>query len=797
METSILDAIRQSNSELKSNLTTIHQGTVEDRSSNRRAYLDKYILKNHTAIDGVSQAMLEQIDSNKPERMRDSILHSLYFVRIRERQLRINTAHQKTFRWILQQPKGEKQTFSDFVAWLEGSDATKGLYWVAGKPGSGKSTLIRFLSETPDTRIILKTWSKKKPLLYASCFFWLAGTDIQKSLNGLLRSLLYDLLEQAPALLPGVARWRWRAADFGADLPPWTDAELLDAFRALLRNTSQTHCLCLFIDGLDEFDGNFDQQTELVHFLVEASKSESVKICVSSRPYPVFQTAFGEFPHLRLEDLTRDDIKVYVADELGQSPDFVSLRLIYRDRCSDLIQEIVQKAQGVFLWVYLVVRSLRQGLIEGDSMTALVHRLQAIPPDLNEFFMRIIDGIPVHQRHYATIYFELILASPDDLSLLSLFFVEEEDPDFVTKTPLERLPKQIVQARQRAMIRRLDARCRGLLEARKHDVGFGLELQYSVAYLHRTVRDFLLSKDTQRVLNEYLPNTFNAKRFLCKSMLAQLKMSNPAIGDTTEVSKKFLKYATDLELYSSTIDRPLFDEFASILGYKMNCPLEFPGEYIALALFEGLEHTAVDIIETSSVDVDAAYWVPGVRSVHNQCRLLAFSTLGQLEANWDRWELPFTPTGWRPLDLAITALLEQGADPNKSLKDGLTIWEAFLKAAALEHSQGDLLHPAWAGTARAFILHGASRKGADLELPRGRYAKPRDLADVVQEVFKGQGGEAYADFMRESSSKFSRIKAALWSESRDVSASRLPLPAHLEDHKVSEIQKSKYPIRSF
>jgi hypothetical protein len=81
--------------------------------------------------------------------------------------------------------------------------------------------------------------------------------------------------------------------------------------------------------------------------------------------------------------------------------------------------------------------------------------------------------------------------------------VEEEDPEFVNNVPLEALSVEIIEARQKITIRRLESRCRGLLEAtrRFNRMGSELHLEFSVQFLHRCLRDFLLSKECQLVLN--------------------------------------------------------------------------------------------------------------------------------------------------------------------------------------------------------------------------------------------------------------------------------------------------------
>lgn len=71
------------------------------------------------------------------ENARKQIVRSLTFPTMRDRYDETPEAHRKTFRWILEDlPK------NDFVKWLQSG---AGLYWINGKAGSGKSTLMRFI----------------------------------------------------------------------------------------------------------------------------------------------------------------------------------------------------------------------------------------------------------------------------------------------------------------------------------------------------------------------------------------------------------------------------------------------------------------------------------------------------------------------------------------------------------------------------------------------------------------------------------------------------------------------------
>lgn len=109
-----------------------------------------------------------------------------------------------TCEWIMTKPAlvFEKEPYlkRSFPDWLQSGD---GIFHITGKPGSGKSTLMKYLcgGRTEITRPLLEKWSGKKQLLLAKFFFWKAGTtQHEKTLEGLIQSLLYQILTAVPNL---------------------------------------------------------------------------------------------------------------------------------------------------------------------------------------------------------------------------------------------------------------------------------------------------------------------------------------------------------------------------------------------------------------------------------------------------------------------------------------------------------------------------------------------------------------------------------------------------------------------
>jgi len=142
------------------------------------------------------------------------VLKALKFDQINFRVDGIQEAHAKTFEWILEQslvgPNSEIQ--NTFRPWLTSGH---GICHISGKSGSGKSTLMKFLSNRPSTRRLLSEWAdgRSEKLIVASFFCWNAGTAMQKSLEGLMRSLMFEIMRHCPHLVSKVFPNPWRGCD--------------------------------------------------------------------------------------------------------------------------------------------------------------------------------------------------------------------------------------------------------------------------------------------------------------------------------------------------------------------------------------------------------------------------------------------------------------------------------------------------------------------------------------------------------------------------------------------------------
>ena len=155
----------------------------------------------------------------------------------------------------------------------------------------------------------------------------------------------------------------------------WNLGTLQQAF-VRLKEELATSKMCLFFNLLDEYDGDYD---EIACFLKDVARSPLIKVCVSSRPLVVFEEAFKHSPTLRLQDLTYADIIRYIDERLNNNGRRVLLQQIDAKNAETLKKDLVAMANGIFLWVKLVVTSLLNGLSNHDEILGLYKRLRSLP----------------------------------------------------------------------------------------------------------------------------------------------------------------------------------------------------------------------------------------------------------------------------------------------------------------------------------------------------------------------------------------------------------------------------------
>ncbi|OKL57442.1 hypothetical protein UA08_07168 [Talaromyces atroroseus] len=412
--------------------------------------------------------ILSRLQELTHEKEHERLLGSLHYEKMNARRNHISVNHDDTFSWIFppQHSNSNANMQDRFVEWLK--DPNQRIFWINGKAGSGKSVLMKFLVDNPRTQFILDGDANRTTIIL-SHFLWTAGQPLERNMQGLLCSLIHQLLD--------------------------TKTELC---RVVLENH-----VCIFLDGVDEMDDHM----ALFSLLEQLLSLPRLQVCVSSRPEPALQRHLQSYPQFRVQDLTRPDIEKYARDTLQR------LYVDDAETISRLVSTICSKADGVFLWVALALRSIQTGHENRDSPAELENqRLTSLPNDINalyqEMWRRLNDSETVYLETAAR-YFNLMLECLGDLNL-----TRAASPLLLALALQPRLAAAVVtgdiESWEEALDREceiisewLPIRCAGLLE---------VTTDGTVTLIHRSAQEFLMNTPEGQRIRRADPSPREARR---------------------------------------------------------------------------------------------------------------------------------------------------------------------------------------------------------------------------------------------------------------------------------------------
>ena len=386
---------------------------------------------------------------------RRTYLDSLRFNQIGARHATIKTAHAETCEWLRNKP--------EYQDWLDLNKISEhhGFLWIKGKPGTGKSTIMKFAyahaQKTMTDTIVM------------SFFFNARGEHLEKAVLGMYRSLLFQLLEKLPEL-QSLFDFLGPAALRNSDFHEWTIENVKDIFGRAITNLGN-RCLTCFIDALDECEE--DEVREMVAFFehlgqLAVSSRIRLRVCFSSRHYPYITIEKGIQLTLEGQDGHQQDIVSYLHSEL-------------KARRGNLVEqiraEVLERANGTFLWVVLVVKMLNDEYRRG-RMHALRKRLDEIPNELDELFKDILTR-DSHNIEELILCLQWILYAKRPLKSEELYFaiLAGVNPEAVTAWNPEEITKQDME-------RFILSSSKGLAEVTKSE-------DQTIQFIHESVRDFL------------------------------------------------------------------------------------------------------------------------------------------------------------------------------------------------------------------------------------------------------------------------------------------------------------------
>lgn len=303
------------------------------------------------------------VDSTADNQRWENFRRALSFDRMEFRRRAIEPAYGNTCRWVLET--------EEYLRWRDETfrDEHHGFLWIKGKPGAGKSTIMKFLLEHAQRNMTDHT--------ILSFFFNARGTSLETSAEGLYRSLLLQLLEAVPRL---------RGTVNIPNLDPkhvWEVKIVQDFFREALLHSSGLKVI-IFIDALDEGEQK-DVRDMVAYFARIAANARSndvpFEVCFASRHYPTITTSHRVELIVESQKHHAHDIRSYVAETLNSD---------LTAQSNDLVHNIVGKSQNVFLWAVLVVRMLNEEIDKGSTSRQLLSILDKIPEDLDDLLSAIL-----------------------------------------------------------------------------------------------------------------------------------------------------------------------------------------------------------------------------------------------------------------------------------------------------------------------------------------------------------------------------------------------------------------------
>lgn len=525
-----MDSIANLSAELKDAVQAMC--TFVDRSGQANQGLLSAFTRQEETLRNVATklAMLHQ-ESTKITTS-EKVLQTLVFKEIDNRAQQIHKEYPKTLSWLFDHNR------TPLPRWMK---TGHGVFWITGKAGSGKSTLMKFLAGHATTQKALSSWgaTNNRQLATAAFYFWHSGTDMQTSQKGLLQSLLYQVFTQCPDMIKMTTpKGRWEDARSGG-IRSWRPEELYETFENLVHHSgSLAKCFCFFIDGLDEYQDDFGGYGRLLDSLNNLARTPWIKLCVSSRPWNVFKSSLGKDDQrlLVVHDFTRPDMDIFIKGMLEEDARFGVV--VKKDpRVWHLAVELRDRAEGVFLWVFLVVRRLlrlvgeMQHMEKDTTLDALQHALDELPSDLDDYFKHMVDTIDkAHRMHTAGTFRLAIHAAPLPLIAFWNLPIVMVRPESVLEAPICDVDDD--ENDDNALVRRttdtINTWCKDLLEVCKlKETGEDVvsETNYQINFLHRTVRDFLVdNREVQAMFSTHLSPDFDPALTLLRLQIAQVKI---------------------------------------------------------------------------------------------------------------------------------------------------------------------------------------------------------------------------------------------------------------------------------
>lgn len=401
------------------------------------------------------------------------------------REGRVESAALNTGDWLLQN--------QDFQDWAQRKRFNQhhGFFWIQGNPGSGKSTLMK------KAHSHVQAHSQDPTSVIAAFFFNARGSEMEKSPVGLFRTLLHSLCQHISALRAVVMKKYYRKRGLLNPSWEWQFFELKELLSSVVTApVLGQRNLILCVDALDECDLiGAKSVIQFLEHLANSSIRENTKfnICLSSRYWPQFtiQHCFKA----RVEIENHGDIASYIHQS---------------DQLAILETKLKDKAQGIFLWVVLVVQELLSAHENGATLGELDRILHRVPSDLWSFYQYQMENTGHDDRCQMLSMLQCVFYSQEPLSPTELrYLLAFGHEDFSSYSDWAQSNEYVMSDAH--MEKRIREKSKGLVEiAEIPECWNGLKADFeskeTVQFIHQTVKDFLSKDGFEPLRGREMPN---------------------------------------------------------------------------------------------------------------------------------------------------------------------------------------------------------------------------------------------------------------------------------------------------
>ncbi|EHK19704.1 uncharacterized protein TRIVIDRAFT_155869 [Trichoderma virens Gv29-8] len=431
-----------------------------------------------------------------PTIVAQAIAAGIRFNTIQSREEAISDNFHTTYSWIFQNEPLQTHDipmWDSFPKWLE--DDSNKVYWITGKPGSGKSTIMKLILRQKSFWDSQCQSLGSLRLLLVKYYAWNPGNTLQKSLEGLKRTIISQVLDQCPDLAPILTPRRWAFCQVlrsTSGIPMWNTEDIEESIETLLPSCGKNIKLALFIDGLDEFDLPPIEVIKCIRHITARCQS-GLKVCAASRPWTEFEDEFNEGPMLRMHLLTKQDMRTFVTENFKGNKGFDEQKQLNSAAATQLLTDIVQRANGVFIWVSIVVQHLQALFLEGQSIAQAREILEVLPSDISSLYDAIWASIRPENLLDASYMMQVLRAADGPLPWFTMWLIEESR---FTSIDINNLPddENWKDVAMKSLKRKLAARTKCILEVNASSSGGFVD------FIHRTARDWAVQPDNWQLI---------------------------------------------------------------------------------------------------------------------------------------------------------------------------------------------------------------------------------------------------------------------------------------------------------